>query len=43
VACGWRRIDARIRRLIIAEEVFRGTLAHTSVYPREIERALANN
>jgi len=31
-------------RLISSEEVFRGTLSQTSVYPREIvKRALANN
>ena len=31
-------------RLIAAEELFRGTLAQTSVYPREVvKRALAHN
>lgn len=36
-------LDAQ-NRLIAAEELFRGTLTQTSVYPREIvKRALANN
>ena len=31
-------------RLLVAEELFRGTLASTSVYPREVvKRALAHN
>jgi len=31
-------------RLIVTEELFRGTLTHTSVYPREVVKAaLANN
>jgi len=36
-------LDAQ-NRLIAAEELFRGTLTQTSVYPREVvKRALANN
>ena len=36
-------LDAQ-NRLIVAEELFRGTLAQTSVYPREIlKRALHHN
>jgi DNA repair protein RadC len=36
-------LDAR-QRLIALEELFRGTLTHTSVYPREVaQRALAHN
>lgn len=36
-------LDTR-RRLIKAEEIFRGTLTHTSVYPREVVKsALAQN
>ena len=36
-------LDAQ-NRLITAEELFRGTLTQTSVYPREVvKRALANN
>src|SRR6266852_3805683 len=36
-------LDAQ-NRLISAEELFRGTLTQTSVYPREVvKRALANN
>ena len=36
-------LDAR-NRLIDAEEIFRGTLMHTSVYPREVVKsALAHN
>ena len=36
-------LDAR-NRLIEAEEIFRGTLTHTSVYPREVVKsALAHN
>jgi DNA repair protein RadC len=36
-------LDAQ-NRLIVAEELFRGTLTQTSVYPREVvKRALANN
>ncbi len=36
-------LDAQ-NRLIIAEELFRGTLTQTSVYPREVvKRALAHN
>jgi DNA repair protein RadC len=39
--CLW--MDAR-NRLIVAEELFRGTLTQTSVYPREVvKRALFNN
>ena len=36
-------LDAQ-NRLIASEELFRGTLTQTSVYPREVvKRALANN
>jgi DNA repair protein RadC len=36
-------LDAQ-NRLILAEELFRGTLTHTSVYPREVvKRALTHN
>jgi DNA repair protein RadC len=36
-------LDAQ-NRLLASEELFRGTLTQTSVYPREIvKRALANN
>jgi DNA repair protein RadC len=36
-------MDAR-NRLIVAEELFRGTLTQTSVYPREVvKRALFHN
>lgn len=36
-------LDAR-NRLIVSEELFRGTLTQTSVYPREVvKRALAHN
>ena len=39
--CLW--MDAR-NRLIVAEELFRGTLTQTSVYPREVvKRALVHN
>ncbi len=39
--CLW--VDAR-NRLIVAEELFRGTLTQTSVYPREVvKRALFHN
>ena len=36
-------MDAQ-HRLIVAEELFRGSLTHTSVYPREVvKKALAHN
>ena len=39
----FRSLDSQ-HRLIVAEELFRGTLSQTSVYPREVvRRALTHN
>jgi DNA repair protein RadC len=42
--CSWRCSWTAQNRVIESEELFRGTLTQTSVYPREIvKRALARN